>query len=153
APLLGAVASEVDALYRVAERIGAALTFDPVVTPRHDGNVRPVGLRADTAELAAALAHPKLDWLKGRSSLKPPLAADEIPCAIARRTCRIDPSGNVYPCPTWPDPAGNVLERPFAEIWRGGALLDRLRAIRVGDFEGDCHGCGQSGYCGRCMAV
>jgi radical SAM protein with 4Fe4S-binding SPASM domain len=151
APLLGPVAGEIDALYRVAERIGAALAFDPQVNPRRDGGRQPLSLRAGTAELAAALRHPKLGWVTGE--LMPPPGPDEMPCAIARRTCRISPSGDVHPCPTWPEPAGNVLERPFAEIWRGGPLLDRLRSIRVRDLQGDCHGCGQSGYCGRCMAI
>lgn len=153
APLLGPVASELDALYQVAERLGAALSFDPLVSPRRDGGLQPLGLRAGTEQLAAALKHPKLGWAAGQTELTPPPGPDEIPCAIGRRTCRISPSGDVYPCPTWPEPAGSLLERPFAEIWRGGALLDRLRAVRVRDLEGDCHGCGQAGYCGRCMAV
>lgn len=152
APLLGPVAGELDALHRVADRIGASLAFDPFVTPRHDGDTRPLSLRADTEALAAALAHPALGWA-ARASLPAPPSPDDLPCAIARRTCRISPSGDVYPCPTWPEPAGNLLERPLVEIWRGGPLLDRLRAIRVRDLEGDCRGCGQSGYCGRCMAV
>ena len=152
APLLGLVTSEVDALYRLSERIGAAMAFDPFVTPRHDGNDRPIALRADTDRLAAALADDRLGWA-GTASLPAPQSADDVPCAIARRTCRISPSGDVYPCPTWPDPAGSLLSARFADIWRGGELLDRLRAVRVRDVEGDCHGCGQSGYCGRCMAV
>ena len=152
APMMGLVTTEMDALYRLSERIGAAMAFDPFVSPRHDGNSRPLGLRAETQQLAAALAHPKLGW-SDNTTLPAPHAADEAPCAVARRTCRISPSGDVYPCPTWPDPAGNLLERSFADIWRGGELLDRLRAVKVRDLEGDCHGCGQGGYCGRCMAV
>jgi len=154
APLLGPVADEIDALQRVAARIGAALAFDPLVTPRHDGGGQPLGLRAPTEKLAAALAHPALGFTAaGPAALAPPPAPDDVPCAIARRTCRISPSGDLYPCPTWPEPVGNLLERPFADLWRGGPLLDRLRAIRVRDLQGDCHGCGQAGYCGRCMAV
>jgi radical SAM protein with 4Fe4S-binding SPASM domain len=152
APILGLVAGEMDALARVGARIGAAMAFDPFVTPRHDGNVRPVTMRAETAALASALADPRLGWSK-TSSLPPPKGPDDLPCAIARRTCRIDPSGNVYPCPTWPEPIGNALDRPLTELWQGGPLLDRLRAVRVRDLHGECEDCSQSGYCGRCMAV
>ena len=38
-------------------------------------------------------------------------------------------------------------------MWGTSPLLERLRKVTVGDLRGDCHGCGQSGYCGRCMAV
>jgi radical SAM protein with 4Fe4S-binding SPASM domain len=152
APLLGLVAGEVDALLRVGARIGAPVSFDPFVHPRHDGGSRPITLRAATVELAAALSDPRLAWAKN-VALPPPQDPDSRPCAIATRSCKIGPTGDVFPCPTYPEPAGNVLERSFAEIWRGGPLLDRLRALRVRDLQGDCHDCGQSGYCGRCLAV
>jgi radical SAM protein with 4Fe4S-binding SPASM domain len=128
------------------------MAFDPFVTARHDGDGRPVTLRAETAELARALADPRLKWAMA-TELPAPHDGDDYPCAIARRTCKIAPDGNVYPCPTYPEPAGNILRQPFAEIWRGGPLLDRLRAIRVRDLQGECHECSQSGYCGHCMAV
>jgi radical SAM protein with 4Fe4S-binding SPASM domain len=105
-------------------------------------------MRATRDELARAFAHPSLG-----SGLEAPLEPDDIPCALARRTCRIAPNGDVYPCSTYPTPVGNLLERPFADIWAGGPLLDRLRAIRTRDLVGDCQGCAQSGYCGRCAAV
>ena len=43
--------------------------------------------------------------------------------------------------------------KTFDELWRSGELLDRLRALRVRDLVGECSGCGQAGYCGRCTAV
>ncbi|MCI0655922.1 MAG: SPASM domain-containing protein, partial [Acidobacteria bacterium] len=104
------------------------------------------------ADLAAALAHPRLRASGGRELPAPP-RPDDIPCAVARRTVRISPTGDVFPCSTYPRSIGNVLERPFAEIWAGGPVLDRLRALRVRDLQGDCRGCSQGGYCGRCTAV
>ena len=152
APLLAPVAGEIDRLFDLAERIGAPMMFDPFVTPRHDGHSAPLDLRADTAALAAALADPRLG-LKKQLGLPQPRQPDDVPCAIARRTTRIAPNGDVYPCPTYPTPIGNMLERPFAELWASGPLLNRLRAVRVRDLLGDCAGCPQSGYCGRCSAV
>src|SRR5262249_24069874 len=139
-------------LVRMADRIGIPMTFDPFVTPRRDGAVEPIAMRAPLENLASALAHPRLGW-STVAALPAALDPDSAPCAIGRRTCRIAPNRDLLPCSSWPDPAGNLLARPFPELWRGGALLDRLRAVRVRDLHGACGGCSQSGYCGRCMAV
>jgi radical SAM protein with 4Fe4S-binding SPASM domain len=151
APLVHAAAGDVDGLHALATRLGARLTFDPLVKPRTDGEAAPLALRADDHVLARAIANP-------RSGLKQPSlperpAADEAPCALARRTVKIDPIGNVFPCVSWPDPVGNLRRARFAEVWRGGPLLDQLRALRWRDLHGDCDGCGQAGYCHRCTAV
>ena len=151
APLLSSVTGEVDRLFALADRLGAPIKFDPFVTPRHDGADAPLAVRADAEALARALAHPRLGLVG--STLPRPLEPDQIPCALARRTVKVSPTGDVYPCPTYPTPFGNILQRPFAELWAGGELLDRLRSLRVRDLEGDCHGCHQSGYCNRCTAV
>jgi AdoMet-dependent heme synthase len=150
APLLAPVVEEIDLLFRLADRIGASMVFDPFVHARLDGNQAPLVLRSQTEMLARAMQHPRLRALV---ELPAPPQAEQAPCAIATRTTRIAPTGDVYPCATYPTPIGNVLERPFAELWSGGALLDRLRAIRWGDLHGDCAGCGQAGYCSRCTAV
>jgi radical SAM protein with 4Fe4S-binding SPASM domain len=130
------------------------MKFDPFVTPRHDyaGN-QPIALRSDTASLAVALSHPRLQLSEDGAGLAAPRPPDDIPCALARRSTRISPTGEVYPCPAYPQSVGNLLQKSFGEIWAGGELLDRLRAVRVRDLQGDCHECGQSGYCGRCTAV
>jgi radical SAM protein with 4Fe4S-binding SPASM domain len=152
APLMASVAGELDRLYGLADRIGVPIAFDPFVKPRHDGNDAPLALRSDAEALARALSHPRLqDWAD--AGLPKPPDPEQAPCAIATRTTRISPTGDVYPCPTYPVPIGNVLERPFRELWAGGALLDRLRAMRMRDLRGSCSGCGQAGYCGRCTAV
>lgn len=154
APLLSPVVGEIDKLLEYADRIGAPMKFDPFVTPRQDfGGNQPLALRADTAALAKALAHPRLEVFKDGAELPPAPHPDEIPCALARRTTRVSPTGDVFPCPTYPGVVGNVLERSFTDLWAGGELLDRLRAVRVRDLQGDCNGCSQGGYCGRCTAV
>jgi radical SAM protein with 4Fe4S-binding SPASM domain len=103
--------------------------------------------------LTTALAHPRLGWATPGRTLPAPPAADSPPCAIGRRTCRVSPNGDLYPCSAWPESVGNILERPFAELWRGGEHLDRIRALRVDDLAGACAACDRAGYCGRCMAL
>jgi radical SAM protein with 4Fe4S-binding SPASM domain len=151
APLMVPVLSELDELFALADRLRMPIAFDPFVTPRHDGDRTPLALRADASHLAAALGHPRLRALAGE--LPSPPSPDDAPCAIARRTTRISPTGEVFPCPTYPTPIGNLLQRPFSELWASGPLVDRLRAVRVRDLTGACAGCGQAGYCARCSAV
>jgi radical SAM protein with 4Fe4S-binding SPASM domain len=151
APLVQSAAGDVDRLVALADRLGARVVFDPYIKPRAGGDDAPFALRADDRSLAAAIAHP-------RSGLRPavlpsPPSRDEAPCAVGRRTLKIDANGDVFPCGSWPEAVGNLRSTPLAEIWRGGPLLDRLRALRWGDLHGDCDGCGQSGYCHRCTAV
>jgi radical SAM protein with 4Fe4S-binding SPASM domain len=152
APLVELVAGEVDTLHRLADRLGAGLFLDPYLQPRRDGGRQPFRLQASTEKLAEALRDPRLGWLP-REALPPPRSAGEVPCAVGRRVARIGPNGDVYPCSTYPRAVGNVRERSFREIWAGGAVLDRLRALRTGDLGAECVSCRQSGYCGRCSAV
>ncbi len=150
APLLSSVAGELDRILALADRVGARISFDPMVTPRLDGGAAPTALRATDAGLARSLAHPRLG---APLPLAPPPRPDEALCALGRRTVRISPTGDVFPCVSYPVRVGNVLERALAEIWAGGALLDRLRAIRVSELTGECGGCRRLGYCHRCTAV
>ena len=150
APLLGVVADEVEALTRLARRLGTPLKLDPFVKPRLDGNQAPLALRADTAALAAALAHPAVGLPQ---ALPPPPSPDEAPCVVGRRTVKIAATGEVFPCGQWPTAIGNLRNTPFSELWAGGPLLDRLRSITWKSMEGGCQGCGQQGYCARCLAV
>jgi radical SAM protein with 4Fe4S-binding SPASM domain len=152
APLMTPVVGELDRLFELADRLGMPIAFDPFVTPRHDGDAAPLALRADAGALARALAHPRIAKTAPTELAAPP-GPDEVPCAIARRTTRISPTGDVFPCPTYPTAIGNVLERPFRELWASGPLVDRLRAVRVRDLQGACAGCAQAGYCARCSAV
>ena len=149
-PLLAPVIGEMDRLFELADRLGTPMVFDPYVTPRHDGGLQPINYRAQVADMAVALAHPRL---RGSAKLPAPPRPDDIPCAVARRTVRISPTGDVFPCSTYPRSIGNVLKQPFSGIWAGGPVLDRLRNLRIKDLHGDCAGCSQGGYCGRCTAV
>ena len=120
------------------------MTVVGVISDTH-GLVRPEAL-------AAAFANPKSGLLPSRELPGRP-DPDEAPCALARRSVKIDPKGDVFPCPTWPVPLGNLRRQRFAELWRSGPLVERLRALRWRDLHGECTDCDQSGYCNRCAAV
>jgi radical SAM protein with 4Fe4S-binding SPASM domain len=71
-------------------------------------------------------------------------------CLAGISYCRIDPAGTVTPCPYLPLALGNVLERPFGEIWRDSPVLAALRDADA--LGGRCGRCGYRVACRGCRA-
>jgi len=71
-------------------------------------------------------------------------------CIAGRSYCRIDPAGEVTPCPYLPVSLGNSLKIPFGEIWENSAILTMLRD--TSQLEGKCGRCEYAGVCGGCRA-
>ncbi len=72
-----------------------------------------------------------------------------VGCLAGRQYCRITPEGDLTPCPYLPLVAGNVRDRPVAEVWRGSPVLRRLR----GELPtGRCGRCEYQQLCGGCRA-
>lgn len=71
-------------------------------------------------------------------------------CIAGQWICLLDVDGNVLPCSYFPLTAGNVNERPFAEIWQDSPLLEELRD--PSRYEGRCGACEYIKVCGGCRA-
>ncbi len=69
-------------------------------------------------------------------------------CMAATEYCRITPEGDVTPCPYMTVVAGNVLEEPFADIWRKSEVFEQLRDLS--QLKGRCGACEFKGLCGGC---
>ena len=70
-------------------------------------------------------------------------------CLAATRYCRIDPRGEVTPCPYMEISAGSIRDRSFRAIWRDSPLFRSMREPRL---EGRCGSCEYSLLCGGCRA-
>jgi radical SAM protein with 4Fe4S-binding SPASM domain len=69
-------------------------------------------------------------------------------CPAGKYYCRITPEGDLTACPYMPVAAGNLRERPFADLWREAPLFGDLRASeRLG---GRCGACEFRELCGGC---
>lgn len=68
-------------------------------------------------------------------------------CPAGKYYCRITPEGKLTPCPYMPLSAGNLLERPFKEIWERSELFSNLRTPLL---KGRCRICEFSNICGGC---
>ncbi len=72
-----------------------------------------------------------------------------VGCLAGRQYCRITPNGDLTPCPYLPLVAGNVRDRPVAEVWRASPVLQRLRGEPPA---GRCGRCEYQQLCGGCRA-
>lgn len=79
-----------------------------------------------------------------------PVAEGERGCIAGIRYCRIDPLGEVTPCPYLPLGLGNIRETTFAEIWNGSEVFANLRSGEA--LTGKCGACEYRFTCGGCRA-
>jgi mycofactocin radical SAM maturase len=142
-------AEQLEAMLALARNAGATLRVTRL-KPSGRGAGAYQRLRPTLAELARLhqwlRAHP--DVLTGDTFFHlnafggEPLGGFRF-CGAARMTCLIAPNGDVYPCAftqTELFRAGNLRERPFAEIWAHSAVFNRV-------FRQP-----QQGACGTCSA-
>lgn len=70
-------------------------------------------------------------------------------CLAGRHYMRIDPEGDVTPCPYMPVRVGNIREGSLVNIWEDASPLNLLRR---GDYKGRCGICEYIDVCGGCRA-
>lgn len=125
---------EPEAMLDLAAGLGVPLRFDPVVTPRDDGDPAPLGLAASEAgrarlfaALAARAGAPEAQGaaLQGDDVAGPAPAAKH--CGAGASTLTVDPYGDVFPCVQWRVPVGSLHESGLREIWERSPALGRVR--------------------------
>lgn len=89
-------------------------------------------------------------YVRIASEMGLPLAEGERGCIAGLRYCRIDPKGEVTPCPYLPLGLGNIRETTFAEIWNGSEVFMALRSGEA--LTGKCGRCEYRSGCGGCRA-
>jgi len=118
----------------LGERLGRAVIFDAVITPKDDGNLDPLALRPDDDFVEKY-------WGEWYSRLHdghdPPqrnhCAADGTAiCGTGRSGFTIDPYGNLLPCVAFRRKVANLLEIDgLAEVWTSSPVLKTVRDLAV----------------------
>jgi radical SAM protein with 4Fe4S-binding SPASM domain len=70
-------------------------------------------------------------------------------CLAGRHYMRIDPEGNVTPCPYMPFILGNIKKSSLTDIWENSTYLRQMREER---YKGKCGVCEYVEICGGCRA-
>ena len=71
-------------------------------------------------------------------------------CLAGTGVCFISHRGDVQPCGYLPLLAGNVLAKPFKEIWEESEIFNSLRNLN--NLKGKCGVCEFRGFCAGCRA-
>ncbi len=117
----------------------------------------PVGLSGGCVDLRALNAdvEVKIDLishimpsLRGLADLGNKSPSQPV-CTAGRSSVYVDPEGNVFPCLEWEEPAGNVRQSSFAQIWREGEVFGRARGLKRSAFKG-CVSCENFSFCDIC---
>jgi len=126
-----------DELYGIkalADDLGLHVTFDPVITPKDDGNHDPLALRADEEFFEAYWAEHYVKLHGGRLPPKTNHCAGggEANCGTGRSGFTIDPYGNILPCVALRRQVANILEiDSFQEVWNHSPVLTEVRDLAV----------------------
>jgi radical SAM protein with 4Fe4S-binding SPASM domain len=150
APIMTLNAGEQAGIKEFADSVGAESRFDLTIAPRRDGDATPVGYQLDAERVAQLRCDPILGMLAEPEETRSP---ETTPCGAGRWGCDISPSGEVYPCLSFPYQlsAGSLREQSFHEIWQHSPVMRRIREMTLRDLDRASEGCDHGGgECSRC---
>ncbi len=140
--------AQMEAMANLGEAMGVPVRFSAEVAPRDDGDRSPLDL-----VMSGDGYRRYREWIGKRAGAvedatdRPEPGDVMLTCGAAATGFTIDPLGNVLPCVQWRQSAGNVLERPLAEIWSTSPVLQAARVAirsavdRIGPGEVACRFC------------
>jgi len=118
----------------IGESMGLRIAFDAVITPKDDGNLDPLALRANDEFIQKYWS----EWYQElhRGQLPPKTnhcASDgEANCGTGRSGFTVDPYGDILPCVAFRRSAGNILAVDSLEqIWAKSPVLNEVRDLAV----------------------
>jgi radical SAM protein with 4Fe4S-binding SPASM domain len=119
----------------LADELGCRLSYDAVVTPKDDGGIDPLALRADEEHLKRYWGEWYLDLHHGALPPKANHCASdraEAVCGAGRSGFTLDPYGNIYPCVALRRKVANILEiDSLHQVWRSSPVLLGVRDLAV----------------------
>jgi MoaA/NifB/PqqE/SkfB family radical SAM enzyme len=118
----------------LGESRGLRVTFDAVITPKDDGDLDPLALRADDEFLERYWG----EWFQElhRGQLPPRqnhcAGGGEANCGTGRAGFTIDPYGNLLPCVAFRRKIANMLEIDgLDQVWHDSPVLGEVRDLAV----------------------
>jgi AdoMet-dependent heme synthase len=144
--VMRSAAHQVAEMRAQADAEGFPYLIDVTITSRHDGTRGSLATRMTEDQLRDLYRGPLRDMLP--SGPRPDVTEERFPCNCARGNCAISVTGDVHPCVAVPWSAGNVRDRPFADIWRYSPVFQKIRGLRMADYEA-CAPCPDKPYCSR----
>ncbi|MCC6137135.1 MAG: radical SAM protein [Bdellovibrionaceae bacterium] len=125
------------------------LKFDPMITPKLNGDMAPTEKRASEEQLRRYFVEKIKRWPNGKPKSSGETQGDYV-CNAGKGKCAITYSGDVLPCIEIRDPMGNLLKDDFATLWNGH-VVSKWREIKWKDIEGSDQE--TMSFCDHCMGM
>lgn len=153
-PITNINESEFPAVERFCADNDLMFQYNTLIAPRDDGDRTPLNYRIDTSRLCR-LPKPWETFMDGYAPTAPGDLAPGKPisawCSMGATSSYITADGIVRPCSMVNIPAGNVREQSFGEIWKNSELFQKIRSMRLDDFE--CFQCPRFPRCHPCPGL
>lgn len=153
-PIMKQSSEDYPGILALAAELGVLTKFDPMITPRLDGDSGPLDYRVSNETLKSLYRDPRLGDVEDVCAPPPPVTEgvlDGHSCGAGHSAVYITPQGDVTPCVQFPMVCGNLRRNSFAEIWNG-VKFRQLRDVRVRDLP-VCSTCANSSTCSRCPGL
>ena len=135
--------------------LGAFIIFDPVITPRDDGDKDPLRLMATDEFLTRYWSDDA--YAEARKERVPLPRCDgpgEAVCGTGRSSFAIDPYGNIYPCVQWRRKVANIKEiSSLKEIWWTSPVLLEVRKTAIDIAQTVLKKADAGAFCNFCAGV
>jgi radical SAM protein with 4Fe4S-binding SPASM domain len=146
---------EVLDMHRLAKDLGCTIIFDPVITPRDDGDKDPLALMATDDFLRRYWSDSA--YAEARKEPVPMPRHDgpgEAVCGTGRSGLAIDPYGNIYPCVQWRRRVANIKDvAALRDIWRTSPVLIEVRQAAVDMARKLAQEAPAGSHCNFCLGV
>ena len=141
-------------LKTMADDLGCHAIFDPVITPRDDGDTSPLALQADREFLAKLWSPEYADLTHEEVPVPRDDTKVQANCGTGRSTIALDPYGNIYPCVQWRRSAGNINDvSDLRALWNESPVLEEVRRIAMEIPKTTLKTCETGEFCSFCPGV
>ncbi len=148
-PLMNVNVDAIDDIIGMCDREGFGWTMDPHLNVCEDGRCNPRDLRMTDEQMLRVFGDSRIFDREAVAEAAARRTPDDRVCNAGRTSSVITPTGDVLPCPLLQIPMGNVLEKPFAEIWTTSEDRRELEKITWGSLR-TCPDCEFMPWCVRC---
>lgn len=115
-------------IWGIAGKYGTSIAFDPVITPRDDGDKGPLAMSATKNFLTRFFSDEFKELRYGRDVSKRDDTVIRANCGTGRTSFTIDPYGNIYPCVQWRRKWANIKDvENLGELWKNSEVLQHVR--------------------------
>ena len=115
-------------IWEIGKRFGSSIAFDPVITPRDDGDKSPLAMAATKEFLVRFFSEEFKELRYGRDVSKRDDTTIQANCGTGRTSFTIDPYGNIFPCVQWRRKWANIKDvTSLAGLWKDSEVLQHVR--------------------------